>query len=144
MVISASGFLFAYHLQVAGLIIAPVAMLLMAYSLWMYRKRTAQILRRETVRYVPFVLGGLKSTHLKSLASSDSSDPYEQNCRFQCVTLVFHFLERSKVISFISILLLISAFLWVLPPFYLLGPYKLLTARLFQFISYLSFWTWQI
>lgn len=37
--------------QVAGLVIAPVAMLLMAYALWMYRKRTAQILRRETVRW---------------------------------------------------------------------------------------------
>ena len=34
------------------MVICPVAMLLMAYALWMYRKRTTQIFRRETVRYV--------------------------------------------------------------------------------------------
>ncbi len=38
-------------LQVSGLVVAPAALLLMAWALCMYRKRTAQILRRETVRY---------------------------------------------------------------------------------------------
>ncbi len=38
-------------LQISGAIIAPVALLFMAYSLFMYKKRTIQILRRETVRY---------------------------------------------------------------------------------------------
>jgi uncharacterized membrane protein YidH (DUF202 family) len=37
--------------RLSGAIIAPVALLFMAYALFMYRKRTAQILRRETVRY---------------------------------------------------------------------------------------------
>ncbi len=37
--------------QVSGLAIAPVALLFMCYALFMYRKRTAQILRRDTVRY---------------------------------------------------------------------------------------------
>jgi hypothetical protein len=35
----------------SGAIIAPVALCFMAYALFMYKKRTIQILRRETVRY---------------------------------------------------------------------------------------------
>ncbi|KAL6780753.1 hypothetical protein ACKKBF_B11890 [Auxenochlorella protothecoides x Auxenochlorella symbiontica] len=37
--------------KVSGAIIAPVAVLFMAYALYMYKKRTIQIMRRETVRY---------------------------------------------------------------------------------------------
>ncbi len=37
--------------QIAGLTMAPVALLFMLYALYMYRKRSAQILRREAVRY---------------------------------------------------------------------------------------------
>lgn len=37
--------------QVAGAIIAPVALLLMLYSLALYRARTFRILRREVTRY---------------------------------------------------------------------------------------------
>lgn len=36
--------------QISGAIIAPVAVLFMAYALYMYKKRTIQIMRRETVR----------------------------------------------------------------------------------------------
>eukprot|EP01024_Parvocaulis_polyphysoides_P045630 TRINITY_DN4274_c0_g1_i1.p2 TRINITY_DN4274_c0_g1~~TRINITY_DN4274_c0_g1_i1.p2 ORF type:complete len:209 (-),score=24.34 TRINITY_DN4274_c0_g1_i1:610-1236(-) len=36
--------------QVAGIITAPLAFLMMAYALWLYRKRTFQILRRDMVR----------------------------------------------------------------------------------------------
>ena len=38
-------------LQYAGVIIAPVAVLFMLYAFFMYRKRTAQILLRRTVRF---------------------------------------------------------------------------------------------
>lgn len=38
-------------MKIAGAIIAPVALLFMCYALFMYRKRTVQILRRQTVRY---------------------------------------------------------------------------------------------
>lgn len=38
-------------IMMSGAIIAPVALLFMAYALAMYRHRTWQILRRETVRY---------------------------------------------------------------------------------------------
>lgn len=37
--------------RISGALIAPMALLLMIYALVMYRKRTIQILRRETVRY---------------------------------------------------------------------------------------------
>jgi hypothetical protein len=37
--------------RLSGAIIAPVALLFMAYALFMYKKRTLQILRRESVRY---------------------------------------------------------------------------------------------
>ena len=37
--------------QIAGLAMAPVALAFMLYALYMYRKRSAQILRRETVRF---------------------------------------------------------------------------------------------
>lgn len=37
--------------KLSGAIIAPVALMFMAYALYMYKKRTIQILRRETVRY---------------------------------------------------------------------------------------------
>lgn len=37
--------------KMSGAIIAPVALAFMAYALYMYKKRTIQILRRETVRY---------------------------------------------------------------------------------------------
>lgn len=37
--------------KMSGAIIAPVALCFMAYALFMYKKRTIQILRRETVRY---------------------------------------------------------------------------------------------
>eukprot|EP00890_Picochlorum_soloecismus_P002733 jgi/Picsp_1/3460/NSC_06298-R1_vacuolar transporter chaperone 4 len=37
--------------KMSGAIIAPVALSFMAYALYMYKKRTIQILRRETVRY---------------------------------------------------------------------------------------------
>ncbi|KAL4433860.1 hypothetical protein ABPG75_000301 [Micractinium tetrahymenae] len=37
--------------KLSGAIIAPVALLFMGYALFMYKKRTYQILRRETVRY---------------------------------------------------------------------------------------------
>ena len=37
--------------KMSGAIIAPVALMFMAYALFMYKKRTIQILRRETVRY---------------------------------------------------------------------------------------------
>ncbi|PNH00668.1 Vacuolar transporter chaperone 4 [Tetrabaena socialis] len=36
---------------IAGMAMAPVAMAFMVYALYMYRKRSAQILRRETVRF---------------------------------------------------------------------------------------------
>jgi hypothetical protein len=38
-------------LQVAGMALAPVAMCLMLYALFMYRARSNQILRRDTARY---------------------------------------------------------------------------------------------
>lgn len=38
-------------MQIGGMIVAPVALLLMGYALLMYKRRTAQILRRDTVRY---------------------------------------------------------------------------------------------
>ena len=38
-------------LQFAGIVIAPIAVLFMLYALWMYKKRTVQILRRQTVRF---------------------------------------------------------------------------------------------
>ncbi len=37
--------------QVAGMALAPVAMCLMLYALYMYRARSQQILRRDTARY---------------------------------------------------------------------------------------------
>lgn len=37
--------------KMSGAIIAPVALAFMVYALYMYKKRTIQILRRETVRY---------------------------------------------------------------------------------------------
>ena len=37
--------------KMSGAIIAPVALSFMGYALYMYKKRTLQILRRETVRY---------------------------------------------------------------------------------------------
>jgi SPX domain protein involved in polyphosphate accumulation/uncharacterized membrane protein YidH (DUF202 family) len=37
--------------KMSGAIIAPVALTFMGYALYMYKKRTLQILRRETVRY---------------------------------------------------------------------------------------------
>ncbi|KAL6752217.1 hypothetical protein V8C86DRAFT_2761900 [Haematococcus lacustris] len=37
--------------MVAGLAVAPAALILMIYALVMYRTRTGRILRRETVRY---------------------------------------------------------------------------------------------
>ena len=37
--------------KMSGAIIAPVALTFMGYALYMYKKRTIQILRRETVRY---------------------------------------------------------------------------------------------
>ena len=37
--------------KISGSLIAPVALLFMAYALYMYKKRTNQIMRRETVRY---------------------------------------------------------------------------------------------
>lgn len=40
-----------YASKLSGAIIAPVALLFMAYALYMYKKRTIQILRKETVRY---------------------------------------------------------------------------------------------
>eukprot|EP01023_Acetabularia_acetabulum_P029410 TRINITY_DN2774_c0_g1_i3.p2 TRINITY_DN2774_c0_g1~~TRINITY_DN2774_c0_g1_i3.p2 ORF type:complete len:201 (-),score=28.34 TRINITY_DN2774_c0_g1_i3:582-1184(-) len=36
--------------QIAGMIIAPLAFLMMAYAVYLYRKRTFQILRRDMVR----------------------------------------------------------------------------------------------
>lgn len=33
------------------MVISPVALLFMMYALYMYKKRTVQILRRENVRY---------------------------------------------------------------------------------------------
>lgn len=56
------------HTQVAGLVMAPVAMLLMGYALWMYRKRTAQVLRRETVRCAVAVGAGTLRTVARCLA----------------------------------------------------------------------------
>ena len=38
-------------MQVAGLVIAPVAFIFVLYALFMYKKRTYQILRRQNVRY---------------------------------------------------------------------------------------------
>lgn len=38
-------------MQTAGMVMAPVAMAFMLYALYMYRKRSAQILRREAVRF---------------------------------------------------------------------------------------------
>lgn len=37
--------------RISGALISPVALLLIIYALYMYRKRSIQILRRETVRY---------------------------------------------------------------------------------------------
>ena len=37
--------------RISGALIAPVGILFMLYALWIYRQRTMQILRRETVRY---------------------------------------------------------------------------------------------
>eukprot|EP00803_Ostreobium_quekettii_P001108 evm.model.scf_1437.5 EVM.evm.TU.scf_1437.5 scf_1437:35697-40987(-) len=37
--------------RISGALISPVALVLMGYALYMYRKRTMQILRRETVRF---------------------------------------------------------------------------------------------
>ena len=37
--------------RLSGALIAPVALAFMAYALLIYKKRTVQILRRETVRY---------------------------------------------------------------------------------------------
>lgn len=38
-------------LQYAGVIISPIAILFMVYALFMYKRRTVQILRRANVRY---------------------------------------------------------------------------------------------
>lgn len=37
--------------QYAGVIISPIAILFMLYALFMYKRRTIQILRRANVRY---------------------------------------------------------------------------------------------
>ncbi|GBF99690.1 vacuolar transporter chaperone [Raphidocelis subcapitata] len=37
--------------RVSGAVIAPISVLLLAYALWMYRRRAGLIARRETVRY---------------------------------------------------------------------------------------------
>ena len=37
--------------QYAGVIISPIAILFMVYALFMYKRRTVQILRRANVRY---------------------------------------------------------------------------------------------
>lgn len=47
----ASGDTTCFASKLSGAIIAPVALLFMGYALFMYKKRTYQILRRETVRY---------------------------------------------------------------------------------------------
>ena len=38
-------------LQYAGIIISPIAILFMVYALFMYKRRTIQILQRANVRY---------------------------------------------------------------------------------------------
>ena len=38
-------------LQYAGIIISPIAILFMVYALFMYKRRTIQILRRSKVRF---------------------------------------------------------------------------------------------
>lgn len=38
-------------LQISGALISPIAILLLVYALFVYRKRSRQILQRETVRY---------------------------------------------------------------------------------------------
>ena len=38
-------------MQYAGIIISPIAILFMVYALFMYKRRTIQILRRANVRY---------------------------------------------------------------------------------------------
>lgn len=38
-------------LQYAGIIISPIAILFMLYALFMYKRRTVQILRRSKVRF---------------------------------------------------------------------------------------------
>ena len=42
---------FCLSLQYAGVIISPIAILFMVYALFMYKRRTIQILRRANVRY---------------------------------------------------------------------------------------------
>ncbi len=39
------------YLQIAGAMITPMSVLFMIYSLYMYKMRSIQIMRRETVRY---------------------------------------------------------------------------------------------
>jgi uncharacterized membrane protein YidH (DUF202 family) len=43
--------LFCHCVQISGLCISPVAVLMMAYALFQYKRRSIQILRRQTVRY---------------------------------------------------------------------------------------------
>jgi hypothetical protein len=38
-------------LQISGAIIAPVSVLFMIYAIYLYRKRTKQLLTRSTLRY---------------------------------------------------------------------------------------------
>jgi hypothetical protein len=38
-------------LQIAGAVMAPLGLAIMIYALWMYRWRTAAILRRDATRY---------------------------------------------------------------------------------------------
>ena len=42
---------FLLCLQYAGIIISPIAILFMLYALYMYKRRTVQILRRSKVRF---------------------------------------------------------------------------------------------
>lgn len=37
--------------QISGAIISPVSILFMVYAIYLYRKRTRQLLRRSTLRY---------------------------------------------------------------------------------------------
>jgi uncharacterized membrane protein YidH (DUF202 family) len=39
------------YAQISGAIIAPVSILFMAYALYLYQKRTNQLLTRSTLRY---------------------------------------------------------------------------------------------
>ena len=56
-----------YASKISGAIIAPVAILFMVYALYMYKKRTIQIMRRETVRR--WLMGGGGGWVLKCVSS---------------------------------------------------------------------------